>query len=277
MLERIVKGVYESLYLFSSSPNRLFTATKALFSLLNTVFQFVLKSEAPDSLLWKPSNVRELQVHRSLQLCMAVQQVRIEVRLPEGHWAGDVTRSHPSAVLRIEEHMPLQKGRGTARASCSEDITDTVSEHSGIEEVRSFGKQSFVVDIIAGGGGFLKPLLKVGVIPHTPFEVRDGWVEWTISCAREKVRDLLSGFDNEEIPYQLVSTRGITNRLLTPRQRYVFDTAMKEGFYDVPRRITLTEPASVLDVAKSTLSAQLHRIESTVHHAYADDIRRRSP
>ena len=49
MLERIVKGVYESLYLFSSSPNRLFTATKALFSLLNTVFQFVLKSEAPDS------------------------------------------------------------------------------------------------------------------------------------------------------------------------------------------------------------------------------------
>ena len=102
---------------------------------------------------------------------MAVQQVRIEVRLPEGHWAGDVTRSHPSAVLRIEEHMPLQKGRGTARASCSEDITETVSGHSGIEEVRSFGKQSFVVDIIAGGGGFLKPLLKVGVIPHTPFEV----------------------------------------------------------------------------------------------------------
>ena len=107
---------------------------------------------------------------------MAVQQVRIEVRLPEGHWAGDVTRSHPSAVLRIEEHMPLQKGRGTARASCSEEIVETVSLHPGIEEVRSFGKQSFVVDIIAGGGGFLKPLLKVGVIPQTPFEVRDGWV-----------------------------------------------------------------------------------------------------
>ncbi len=272
-----VKGVYESLYFFLSSSYRRFTATAEHFLNPNTLFQFVLKSEATDSLLLETIRVRELQVHRSLHRCMAVQQVRIEVRLPEGHWAGDVTRSHPSAVLRIEEHMPLQKGRGTARASCSEDITETVSTHSGVEEVRSFGKQSFVVDIIAGGGGFLKPLLKVGVIPHTPFEVRDGWVEWTISCAREKVRDLLAGFDNEEIPYQLVSTRGITNRLLTPRQRYVFDTAMKEGFYDVPRRITLTELASVLDVAKSTLSAQLHRIESTVHHAYADDIRRRSP
>lgn len=208
---------------------------------------------------------------------MAVQQVRIEVRLPEGHWAGDVTRSHPSAVLRIEEHMPLQKGRGTARASCSEEIVETVSMHPGIEEVRSFGKQSFVVDIIAGGGGFLKPLLKVGVIPQTPFEVRDGWVEWTISCAREKVRDLLSSFDNEEIPHRLVSTRGLSNRLLTPRQRFVFDTAMQEGYYDVPRRITLTQLADVLDVAKSTLSAQLQRIESSIHHTFADEVRRRSP
>ena len=130
---------------------------------------------------------------------MGVQQVRIEVRLPEGHWAGDVTRSHPSAVLRIEEHMPLQKGRGTAKASCSEDIALTVGDHPGIEEVRAFDKNQFAVDIIAGGGGFLKPLLKVGVIPHTPFEVRDGWVDWTIACAQGKVRALIAGFDEEHI------------------------------------------------------------------------------
>ena len=208
---------------------------------------------------------------------MGVQQVRIEVRLPEGHWAGDVTRSHPSAILRIEEHMPLMKGRGTAKASCSEDITDTVGEHSGIEEVRALGSQQFAVDIIAGGGGFLKPLLRVGVIPHTPFEVRDGWVDWTIACAQGKVRDLIAGFDEERIPYRLLSTRGVSSRMLTPRQRLVFDTATQEGFYDVPRRVTLTALAAKLDVAKSTLSAQLQRIESTIMHAFADEVRKRSP
>lgn len=208
---------------------------------------------------------------------MGVQQVRIEVRLPEGHWAGDVTRSHPSAILRIEEHMPLMKGRGTAKASCSEDITITVGEHPGIEEVRSLGSQQFAVDIIAGGGGFLKPLLRVGVIPHTPFEVRDGWVDWTIACAQGKVRDLIAGFDDERIPYRLLSTRGVSSRMLTPRQRLVFDTATQEGFYDVPRRVTLTALATKLDVAKSTLSAQLQRIESTIMHAFADEVRKRSP
>ena len=208
---------------------------------------------------------------------MGVQQVRIEVRLPEGHWAGDVTRSHPSAVLRIDEHMPLQKGRGTAKASCSEDIVSTVGSHAGIEEVRTLGKQQFAVDIIAGGGGFLKPLLRVGVIPHTPFEVRDGWVDWTIACAQGKVRALVAGFNEENIPYRLVSTRGVSSRMLTPRQRLVFDAATQEGFYDVPRRISLTALAAKLDVAKSTLSAQLQRIESTVMHAFADEVRKRSP
>lgn len=208
---------------------------------------------------------------------MGVQQIRIEVRLPEGHWAGDVTRSHPSAVLRIDEHMPLQKGRGTAKASCSEDIAETVGLHHGIEEVRAFDKHQFAVDIIAGGGGFLKPLLKVGVIPHTPFEVRDGWVDWTIACAQGKVRALIAGFDEERIPYRLLSTRGVSSRMLTPRQRQVFDAAIQEGFYDVPRRISLTALAVKLDVAKSTLSAQLQRIESTVIHAFADEIRKRSP
>ena len=208
---------------------------------------------------------------------MGVQQVRIEVRLPEGHWAGDVTRSHPSAILRIEEHMPLMKGSGTAKASCSEDITATVGEHSGIEEVRALSSQQFAVDIIAGGGGFLKPLLRVGVIPHTPFEVRDGWVDWTIACAQGKVRDLIAGFDEERIPYRLLSTRGVSSRMLTPRQRLVFDTATQEGFYDVPRLVTLTALAAKLDVAKSTLSAQLQRIESTIMHAFADEVRKRSP
>jgi len=42
---------------------------------------------------------------------MSPHQVRLEVRLPEGHWSGDVTRANPSAILRIEKHMPLSRGK----------------------------------------------------------------------------------------------------------------------------------------------------------------------
>jgi predicted DNA binding protein len=208
---------------------------------------------------------------------MSSHQMRIEVRLPEGHWAGDVTREHPSTILRIDEHMALGKGRGSAKASASEDISKTINSHPGIEEFRGLDRLRFAVDIGPDGGGFLKPLREVGVIPHTPFEVRDGWVNWTIECSREKIRDLIGKFKSENIPHRLISTKSSSSRLLTPRQREVFDVAMHEGFYDVKRRITLTEMANLLEISKSTLSAQLQRIESSVMHSFAEEIRRSSP
>jgi predicted DNA binding protein len=208
---------------------------------------------------------------------MSSHQVRLEVRLPEGHWSGDVTRANPSAILRIEKHMPLSRGRGTARISCSEDISKSIAQHPGIEDFNIIQNNSYDVTIVAGGGGFIKPLIDVGVIPHTPFEVRDGWVDWTIECSQNDIKELINSFKQQSIPHRLVSTRSITTRLLTPRQRQVFDIAIREGFYDIPRRISLTELANLLGVAKSTLSVQLQRVESTIVHAFSEDIRRRSP
>jgi hypothetical protein len=205
------------------------------------------------------------------------QQLRIDVRLPEGHWAGDVTRAHPSATLRIEQHMPMSRGRGTARCWSSEALDKTVAAHVGIDGCTSVQDGRFSVTISAGGGGFLRPLVDLGVVPRTPFEVRDGWVEWTVEGSREQMRDLVNRFRSDEIPHRLLSTRSTTARLLTPRQREVFEVASREGYWDVPRRINLTELAALLSVAKSTLSNQLQRIESAVFNAFTDEIRRQSP
>ncbi|MEC8398851.1 MAG: hypothetical protein VXZ34_04625, partial [Candidatus Thermoplasmatota archaeon] len=118
------------------------------------------------------------------------QQLRIDVRLPQGHWAGDVTRQHPSATLRIEQHMPLSKGRGTARCWSNETIHETVRRHEGIDVCTDPEDGRFSVNISAGGGGFLRPLVDLGVVPRTPFEVRDGWVEWTVEGNRDTMRAL---------------------------------------------------------------------------------------
>ena len=106
-----------------------------------------------------------------------VNQLRIEVRLPEGHWSGDVSRSRPDAIFRIEETMPLGRGRGAARLSTSSDVISELEAHSGVDEVRVLGDNRYEVDIAPGGGGYIKPIREVGVIPQSPFVVRDGWVD----------------------------------------------------------------------------------------------------
>ena len=215
--------------------------------------------------------------NKSSKKIISNHQMRIEVRLPNGHWAGDVSRSHPSSLLRIDEHMALTKGQGTGIISSTEDLSMTLVAHSGVADFEVVESNRYHVTINAGGGGFLKPLLELQVIPKTPFTIRDGWVDWIIECDRDKMRGLIERFKEENIPYRLVSTRSSSSRLLTERQRQVYDIALREGFYDPQRKITLTALAELLGVSKSTLSAQLQRVESTVMHFFSEEIRRRSP
>jgi predicted DNA binding protein len=173
--------------------------------------------------------------------------------------------------------MPLGRGRGTARLSSSTDLMLELEHHPGVDEVRDLGDYRYEVDIAPGGGGYIKPIREVGVIPHSPFEVRDGWVDWTIECAADKSRELVQLLRDGEVPYRVISTRSTGTRMLTPRQRVVFDSAMNEGYWDSPRRITLSALAELLSVSKSTLSVQLHKIEGVVLNSFADEIRRDSP
>ena len=206
-----------------------------------------------------------------------VNQLRIEVRLPEGHWSGDVSRQRPEAVLRIEETMPLGRGRGTAKISSSSELAEELNAHNGVDEVRDLGSNRYEVDIAPKGGGYIREIIEVGVIPQSPFEVRDGWVDWTIECSAEKSRELVQLLREREVPYRVVSTRTTGSRMLTPKQRLIFDSALNEGYWDTPRRITLSDLAELLGLSKSTISVHLHKIEGVVLNSFAEEVRRNSP
>ena len=200
------------------------------------------------------------------------QIVRIEVRLPDGHWAGEVTRNHPNLVLQIIETMPLGKGRGTAQITAEHELLADLDNLGGIETVNFLGEDKATVTIASGGGGFIRPLRTVGVVPRTPFDVIDGWADWTIQCSSEQAKQLMNEIQLENLQMILKSTRSSDEKLLTKRQREVFELAFRRGYWSAPREITLTELSSELGISKSTLSVMLHSIESKVIDKYYDEI-----
>ncbi len=76
-----------------------------------------------------------------------------------------------------------------------------------------------------------------------------------ISLELERLGDYESGPDP-----------GVT---LTERQQELFEVAVREGNYAVPRETTHRELASKLDLAPSTVGEHLQRIESKLAAAYA--------
>ena len=200
------------------------------------------------------------------------QILRIEVRLPDGHWAGEATRDNPSSILQIIETMPLSKGRGTAQISTDELLLDQLENLSGIESVNLLGENKATVTIASGGGGFIKALRVVGVVPRTPFEVIDGWADWTIQCSSNQVKQLIEQIKTDEIPMRLKSTRSNTEKLLTTRQSQIFELAKRKGYWNIPREISITQLAELTGSSKSTISVMLHAIESKIVDTFYDEI-----
>ncbi|WP_266082022.1 helix-turn-helix domain-containing protein [Haladaptatus caseinilyticus] len=52
--------------------------------------------------------------------------------------------------------------------------------------------------------------------------------------------------------------------LLTDRQRELLELAVEEGYYDLPRRATLSDLAEQVDISAGTVGEHLRKIESTV-------------
>ncbi|GAB3018032.1 helix-turn-helix domain-containing protein [Natronobiforma cellulositropha] len=62
-------------------------------------------------------------------------------------------------------------------------------------------------------------------------------------------------------------------RSLTARQRELLAVAIREGYYEVPRRTTQRELAETLDLATGTVSEHLQRIEAALMAVYAETMR----
>ncbi len=98
----------------------------------------------------------------------------------------------------------------------------------------------------------------------------DGTVEWTIAfTGRQALTELLDRLKEKKVEVKilkLTSLAGVEN--LTSRQRSVVETALEEGFFDFPRRITLRDLAKKMGASTATVSEILRRAEKKILTAY---------
>ena len=215
-----------------------------------------------------------------------MQHLYISIRLPEGHWAGDISRGNHNITFQLVEHMALSKGRGSvrilARGRGIQKLKEDLLSHRGIESalIHDEGSDSIAANltISKGGGGFLRPLIESEVIPNTPFEIRDGWVDWIFDTDNSHMKNLIKKMKESGLQHKIHSvSKNDGTRLLTIRQREIFDLAIEEGYYETPRRITLTNLATKAGISKSTICEITHVIERKIIEEFSESIRGKSP
>jgi predicted DNA binding protein len=167
-----------------------------------------------------------------------VLQSLVEIELDEGDPAEVVAalEGNPD-VVRVKAEVP-SKGKILATLQ----VKDCQACHSLAES------ECFLTDATAMEGG--------GLVWHI------------IAPDRRTVEDLMGSLD-EGPEAELLSIRSAKAKgMLTDRQEQVISLAYGLGYFEFPKRISLTSLAEKLGVAKSTLSEILRTGEAKVLHAY---------
>ncbi len=203
------------------------------------------------------------------------------MELPESLWTRQFTVDRPEVVLEVEDRLELGGGVTMleVRVSAFEGggWSEEVRSLPGVEDVELLdaveGSETFRV--FFRGRTFLPLMRRLGLVRHFPFPIQNGVATWTLTGPEPKVRALLLSLEKATDGVRVVAVRhgpfAPGTSLLTPRQQEVLRRAMAEGYFDVPRRVSLTGLAAMLGIAISTLSVTLAVIEKKILEPHAAD------
>ncbi len=198
-------------------------------------------------------------------------EARLQLKIPEHVWIGELTRDYPSATFRVVAVMP-DEGRAAA-------LTEVTSRHLDelLERMRSYEKvceltvlnrdtERALVQFETTLPLLLLPARNSRMPLETPFEVFNATAIWELRASRERLSELADqlnefciSFTVDYIQYDIGE-----ERLLTDSQEELIEQAIDLGYYDTPRECSLTDLAEEVDRAKSTISETLHRAEGKI-------------
>jgi hypothetical protein len=207
---------------------------------------------------------------------------RLVIPLPEDYptYHAQVPREFPNLRFEILSRVPAVKESiediTVSGESIPPDFIERLRQGRGVREVavleRSERSMMVRVTFAMSPGTRIYTGLQVPLRYPIPFD--RGEAKLLVVGTEEKVRRFYEQFrqvaPNTTITAIRKSAVEGPDSLLTPKQEEAFKMAMSMGYWDSPRRITLTELASFRRVAKSTLAETLAQVERKLLYELRD-------
>ncbi|MDY6765331.1 MAG: helix-turn-helix domain-containing protein, partial [Halobacteria archaeon] len=206
-------------------------------------------------------------------------RTKLIVELPEGTWINQVSTDYSEAVFRVVATLLKdQSGVGLVEVdsqNLSDVIPDIESHYEVIEfEVLHRNETEALLQFETTNPLILFVARESGVPLKSPFTIQNGKAKWRITAPHKQLSELSNQLNKFGIRFTVEYIRDIdAEHLLTDRQREVVLTAIEEGYYDTPRKASLTEIAERAEVAKSTCSEILHRAEEKIVKQFVQNLR----
>lgn len=193
---------------------------------------------------------------------------RLRVSLPPDAWITEVSSQFPDAEFRLLTGVALDDGAlelGEIRGGPVDAAVEATRSHPRVSDYNLLyaDDRRALARYRTSDAGLYDLAVDTTLPPEYPVVVSDGRFVYELSGSREEFDALRATLDEADVSYELLSlvTRSESTGLLTDRQREVLGVARRSGYYEVPRRTTLSSVAEQVGIDTSTASEILRRAE----------------
>ncbi len=202
---------------------------------------------------------------------------RFKLEIPEGKILRRISKEYPDLSFNILSLLPIGKKTG----SCSLQIKGkSLIDYRKklIQLIKSFDLKAVILGNIPGyillnlqikDPWILEAIIKIELMIHYPLEIKNGFISFQLISDRKKIDNLFDEFDTKKLDYNLIEIGYYRpETLLTPNQDQVLKDAVKLGYYEIPREISLTNMAKKYNISASALSETFRRIDKKLAQYY---------
>ena len=205
-------------------------------------------------------------------------QARLHVTLPEHVWVGEISSRYPDVRFRVLAALPSDDETGVGLLELAGDDLPTVvgeierNDGVGAVDILESSRDTVLIQFTTTEHLLLLTMRDAGIPLELPLVIEAGTATVDVTAPHEQLSALKAQFEMVGVDFEVVYLYETTSsdRLLTDRQTEIVAHAIEAGYYDTPRTTTLTELATDLDIAKSTLSETLHRAEGRIVKQFGD-------
>ena len=196
---------------------------------------------------------------------------RLRVPLPDSAWIAAFSRANPDVVVEVRSRHDLDPTHSLAEVLLHVPgpggWSEAVAALPLVDEVETLVETASSVHlrVVHRTSEFVPIFRELHLERRFPFEIRGGEAAWVLIASAPKVRALVERIRERAPEARLESVRHAHveeySGALTPRQADLLRRAMAAGYFEVPRRVSLSELARRLGMAASTLSEGLAIVE----------------
>ena len=204
-----------------------------------------------------------------------IVQIKLKIDIPQGKWLAKFNKKYPELNFYIlskfliddKTGLTLFQITGPSVPQFLKDFKDEVNRFSS--QILFEGEGLVILNVKVVDPWILNILVKTELLIIYPILVKDGVIRIEAITERFKVDHFMTGLEKKGIR-AVIKSIGYYDKstLLTQRQYEILTIASKNGYFDIPRKITLSKFATTIGISKSALSETMRRIYKKLTESY---------